>query len=413
MQAVPRRTRIWLLGDFNGHVSSDARSVAVGRHTSGNTNNNGFSLVHACEDNSLVMSNTFFGGGNTWWSPDGQTEHCLDFIAMPADCKSRVKKFQVNNILGRRWQMSLVRDHWPVGLTVQLAQPWQRLPLPFQPIRWNKHALQTALEDPGVGNAFFLHDLQHAWAPLRLQLSFVSNTAELEAHWNKVRNTMHADAAEHFGMRPSQRSMKLLPATFDLLRAKCHQQHALLARYSQWETLQQSESLRWFFSAWMLTVQHMCATRRAAAAIKQDSALWDRRLEARLRSAESHHDAREAWSVCGQLAGHGTGRIIDRAAPAAQYITEQQWLEHMGDVWGAWRCFPDVVLSGVQQLHPFLNHCRQAKMAVHSSLLQQKVKSGSGPRPGEPYLQLWEFLFDRRELAGPYSSGPGSDHGSF
>ena len=37
----------------------------------------------------------------------------------PADCRSRVKKFQVNNILGRRWQMSLLRDHWPVELTVQ------------------------------------------------------------------------------------------------------------------------------------------------------------------------------------------------------------------------------------------------------------------------------------------------------
>lgn len=49
MQAVPRRTRIWLLGDFNGHVGSDLRSAAVGRHTAGNTNNNGFSLVHACE----------------------------------------------------------------------------------------------------------------------------------------------------------------------------------------------------------------------------------------------------------------------------------------------------------------------------------------------------------------------------
>ena len=88
MQAVPRRTRIWLLGDFNGHVGSDLRSAAVGRHTAGNTNNNGFSLVHACDANSLVLSNTFFGGGNTWWSPDGQTAHCLDFIAIPADCRS-------------------------------------------------------------------------------------------------------------------------------------------------------------------------------------------------------------------------------------------------------------------------------------------------------------------------------------
>jgi hypothetical protein len=404
MQAVPRRTRIWLLGDFNGHVGSDLQSAAVGRHTAGNTNNNGFSLVHACDANSLVLSNTFFGGGNTWWSPDGQTAHCLDFIAIPADCRSRVKKFQVNNILGRRWQMSLVRDHWPVELTVQLVQPWQRLPLPFQPTRWNKHALQTALEDPGVGNAF-LQDLQHAWAPLRLQFSFVSNTAELEAHWNKVRNTMHAVAAAHFGMRPAQRSMKLLPATFDLLRAKRHQQHALLAHFSHWETLQPSQTLRWFFSAWILTVQHMCATRRAAAAVKHDNALWDRRLEARLCSAESHHDAREAWSVCRQLAGHGPGRIIDRAAPAAQYITEQQWLQHMGDLWGAWRCFPEVVLSGVQQPTPFFEPLLEGEegRAQFFAAAKSQKRFRATPQGAIP-AELWQLLLDKRELAGPSQS---------
>lgn len=31
IHSVPKRTRVWLLGDFNGHVGRELNSIAVGR----------------------------------------------------------------------------------------------------------------------------------------------------------------------------------------------------------------------------------------------------------------------------------------------------------------------------------------------------------------------------------------------
>ena len=55
IHSVPRRTRVWVLGDFNGHVGIDMRSPAVGRMSEPNTNNNGYSLVQACESAGLLL----------------------------------------------------------------------------------------------------------------------------------------------------------------------------------------------------------------------------------------------------------------------------------------------------------------------------------------------------------------------
>ena len=83
IHSVPRRTRVWLLGDFNGHIGQEFWSPAVGPHTNEITNNNGSSLVHACEASGLLLANTFIGGGPTCWTPDGSSSHCIDFIAIP------------------------------------------------------------------------------------------------------------------------------------------------------------------------------------------------------------------------------------------------------------------------------------------------------------------------------------------
>ena len=65
LHSVPRRTRIWLLGDFNGHIGEDVSSVAVGKLCERTTNHNGYSLLQACETLGLVLANTFVGGGPT------------------------------------------------------------------------------------------------------------------------------------------------------------------------------------------------------------------------------------------------------------------------------------------------------------------------------------------------------------
>ena len=154
VHAVPKRTRVWLLGDFNAHVGADLRTVAAGNLCQDVTNNNGSALVHACESAGLVLANTYLGGGPTWWSPDGRSSNCIDFIAIPQELRSRLHLCRVNKVLGRRWQLSSVRDHWPVEVVLALPRPWVLLRKQIPVVRWNKHALQVALEDPSVSNAF-------------------------------------------------------------------------------------------------------------------------------------------------------------------------------------------------------------------------------------------------------------------
>ena len=59
-------------------------------------------------------------------------------------------------------------------------------------------------------------------------------------------------------------------------------------------------------------------------------------LETRLQKATDHHDFREAWSVCRQLAGQGPSKVCDKTVPAARAIPRRHWLEHFASVWGAW-----------------------------------------------------------------------------
>ena len=82
LHAVPKRTRVWLLGDFNGHVGADLRGSAAGPQCQDVTNNNGAALVHACESAGLLLANSFSGWAPTCWSPDGQSSHCIDFVAI-------------------------------------------------------------------------------------------------------------------------------------------------------------------------------------------------------------------------------------------------------------------------------------------------------------------------------------------
>ena len=128
------------------------------------TNSNGSSLMHACEASGLILANTFTGGGPTCWTPDGSSSHCIDFIAIPQELRPQIALCRVNQVLGRRLQMSLVRDHWPVEVHVRLPKPWKLLRKRNTTTRWNKHALQVALDDPHVAQAF-LEDASRAWAP--------------------------------------------------------------------------------------------------------------------------------------------------------------------------------------------------------------------------------------------------------
>ena len=262
------------------------------------TNNNGSSLMHACEASGLILANTFTGGGPTCWTPDGSSSHCIDFIAIPQELRPQIALCRVNQVLGRRWQMSLVRDYWPVEVHVRLPKPWKLLRKRNTTTRWNKHALQVALDDPHVAQAF-LEDASRAWAPFVGSAVGIGTAWDLQELWTALGGQLHEVAVRHFGLRPTQKSEKLLPATFDLLRHKRQYQTELLTLAGGWCHQPLRQGTHWFyFQLWSMLCKYLRPASAAKQAVKTDNANWDARLESNLQLAVDMHDSRTAWGFC-------------------------------------------------------------------------------------------------------------------
>ena len=353
LHAVPKRTRVWLLGDFNGHVGADLRGSGVGPQCQDVTNNNGAARVHACESAGLLLANSFSGWAPTCWSPDGQSSHYIDFVAIPQECRLRMRCCRVNRVLGKRWQLSPVRDHWPVEVVVSLPRPWVLLRKASLPIRWNKHALQVALEEDSAANAFLRDCMQSLSAESPPLLGSVTR-AEVETRWNQVASSLHDVAVRHFAMRPSQKTSKILPRTFDLLRQRRDAMQLFMDHVDSWSAASVRRPLAWFFEAFRLLTAHSRAAANAKQAVKADSKAWNARLESRLQRAVDLCDSREAWSVCRQLAGHGPSKVYDRVVPAACSITRKQWQQQLRTVWVAWVHEEAVVVPERCEAHPML-----------------------------------------------------------
>eukprot|EP00434_Breviolum_minutum_P009734 symbB.v1.2.008568.t1/scaffold511.1/size325556/15 len=86
--------------------------------------------------------------------------------------------------------MSPVWDHWPVEVEVFVPRPWVLLRNSQPPVRWNKHALQVALDDRAVGNAF-LRDCEQAALHVTHLIAADMNHKALEAHWMKLQLALH------------------------------------------------------------------------------------------------------------------------------------------------------------------------------------------------------------------------------
>ena len=279
LHSVPKCTRVWLLGDFNGHVGHNSRSTAVGPQATDVTNNNGMSLVHACESAGLLLANTYSGWGPTCWTPDGRHSHCIDFIAVPLEFRSRVRRCRVNKVLGKRWQMSPVRDHWPVEVVVALPKPWTLLKGSTQTVRWNKHALQVALDDVSVGNKIF-RECEQASHDVPRSLPDRPSREEVEHHWQHLQSELHQVAVRHFSMRPSQKSCKILPGTFDLLQLRTAEQVSLLDHVESfiesWSANNIWRPIAWFFRLFKLSLRYsrLRAAAKFAVKLKRDEKAW-------------------------------------------------------------------------------------------------------------------------------------------
>ena len=96
MDKIPKRDLKILMGDFNAKVGSDntGRELIMGKHGTGEQNENGELFTEFCTFNDLVIGGTVFPHKKThkttWISPDGKTENQIDHIT-----------------IGRKWRRSL------------------------------------------------------------------------------------------------------------------------------------------------------------------------------------------------------------------------------------------------------------------------------------------------------------------
>ena len=96
MDRVPARDMKILMGDLNAKVGTDNtnRDLIMGKHSTGEQNENGELLAEFCTFNDLVIGGTLFPHKSihktTWTSPDGKTENQIDHIT-----------------IGRKWRRSL------------------------------------------------------------------------------------------------------------------------------------------------------------------------------------------------------------------------------------------------------------------------------------------------------------------
>ena len=74
LELTPKRDVLFIIGDWNAKVGSQETPGVTGKFGLGIWNEAGQRLIDFCQENALVIANTFFHQRRlyTWTSPDGQ-----------------------------------------------------------------------------------------------------------------------------------------------------------------------------------------------------------------------------------------------------------------------------------------------------------------------------------------------------
>ena len=76
LEVTPKRDVLFMIGDWNAKVGIQETPEVTGKFGLGVQNEAGQRLIEFCQENALVIANTFFqqykGRIYTWTSPDGQ-----------------------------------------------------------------------------------------------------------------------------------------------------------------------------------------------------------------------------------------------------------------------------------------------------------------------------------------------------
>ena len=84
LELTPQKDALFIIGDCNAKVGSQEAPGVTGKLGLGVQNEAGQRLIEFCQENALVIVNTFFQKHKrrlcTWTSPDGQHQNQIDYI---------------------------------------------------------------------------------------------------------------------------------------------------------------------------------------------------------------------------------------------------------------------------------------------------------------------------------------------
>ena len=79
LELTPKKDVLFIIGDWNAKEGSQKTPGVTGKFGLGVQNEAGKSLIEFCQENTLVIANTFFQQHKrrlyTWTSPDGQHQN--------------------------------------------------------------------------------------------------------------------------------------------------------------------------------------------------------------------------------------------------------------------------------------------------------------------------------------------------
>ena len=95
LELTPKKDVLFIIGEWNAKVGSQETPGVTGKFDLGMQNEAGQRLIEFCQENTLVIANTFFQQHKrrlyTWTSPDGQHQNQMDYILCSQRWRSSIQ----------------------------------------------------------------------------------------------------------------------------------------------------------------------------------------------------------------------------------------------------------------------------------------------------------------------------------
>ena len=102
LELTPEKDVLFIMGDWNAKVGSQEICGVTGKFGLGIQNETGQRLIEFCQENALVIANTFSQQHKrrlyTWTSPDGQHRSHTDYILGSQRCRSSIQSAKTRSV---------------------------------------------------------------------------------------------------------------------------------------------------------------------------------------------------------------------------------------------------------------------------------------------------------------------------